>query len=151
VIALPGAKELLSALPPSQAAVVTSAIRELAEVRLRAACLLPYVRNMVTADDIHHGKPDPEPYLKGGAKLNLLPSDCVVLEDAPSGVRSGKAAGARVLAVRTTTGDEELLAAGADWIVNDCASLRIDPGSSASRIVLQIADDSRTRRLPKMS
>jgi mannitol-1-/sugar-/sorbitol-6-phosphatase len=151
VIALPGTKELMSALPPSQVAVVTSAIRALAEVRLRAAGLLPYVQNMVTVDDIRRGKPDPEPYLKGAAKLNLPPSECVVIEDAPSGVRSGKAAGARVLAVRTTTGDEELLAAGADWIANDCSSLRIDPNSSATEIVLQIADDSRSRRLPKMS
>jgi mannitol-1-/sugar-/sorbitol-6-phosphatase len=151
VIALPGTKELLSALPPSQLAVVTSAIRALAEVRLRAAGLLPYVQNMVTADDIHRGKPAPEPYQKGAAKLNLPPSECVVIEDAPSGVRSGKAAGARVLAVRTTTGDEELLAAGADWIANDCASLRIDPRSSGTKIVLQIADDSRSRRMPKMS
>ncbi|HEY1471194.1 MAG TPA: HAD-IA family hydrolase [Candidatus Acidoferrum sp.] len=151
VIALPGTKVLLSALPPSQVAVVTSAIRALAEVRLRAAGLLPYVQNMVTADDIHRGKPDPEPYLKGAAKLNLPASDCVVIEDAPSGVRSGKAAGARVLALRTTTGDEELLAAGADWIANDCASLRIDPKSSATRILLQITDDSGSRRLPKMS
>lgn len=151
VIALPGTKELLGALPPSQLAVVTSAIRALAEVRLRAAGLLPDVQNMVTADDIDRGKPDPEPYQKGAAKLNLPPSECVVIEDAPSGVRSGKAAGARVLAVRTTTGDEELLAAGADWIANDCASLRIDPKSSGSKIVLQIADDSRSRRMPKMS
>ena len=151
VIALPGAKELLSALPASQVAVVTSAIRALAEVRLRAAGLLPYVRNMVTVDDIRRGKPDAEPYQKGAAKLNLPPSECVVIEDAPSGVRSGKAAGARVLAVRTTTGDEELLAAGADWIANDCASLCIDPKSSTSRILLKIADDSRSRRLPKMS
>jgi mannitol-1-/sugar-/sorbitol-6-phosphatase len=151
VIALPGTKELLSALPPSQVAVVTSAIRELAEVRLRAAGLLPYVQNMVTADDIRHGKPDPEPYQKGAAKLHLAPSECVVIEDAPSGVRSGRAAGARVLAVRTTTGDGELLAAGADWIANDCASLRIDPKSSGTKIVLQIADDSRSPRLPKMS
>jgi mannitol-1-/sugar-/sorbitol-6-phosphatase len=151
VIALPGAKELLRALPPSQVAVVTSAIRALAEVRLRAAGLLPYVQNMVTVDDIRHGKPDPEPYQKGAARLNLPPSQCLVIEDAPSGVRSAKAAGARVLAVRTTTGDEELLAAGADWIANDCASLHIGPKSSATKIVLQIADDSGSRRLPKMS
>jgi sugar-phosphatase len=151
VIALPGTKELLSALPPSQLAVVTSAIRALAEVRLRAAGLLPYVQNLVTVDDIQRGKPDPEPYLKGAAKLNLRPSECVVIEDAPSGVRSGKAAGARVLALRTTTGDEELLEAGADWIANDCASLRTEAKSSANGIVLNIADDSRSRRLPKMS
>jgi len=151
VIALPGARELLSALPATQVAVVTSAVRALAELRLRAAGLLPYVRNLVTVDEIQRGKPDPEPYQKGAAKLNLPPEDCLVIEDAPSGVRAGKAAGARVLGVRTTTIDEELLAAGADWVANDCASLRVDPVRSASILRLQIADDSRNRRQPKMS
>lgn len=151
VIALPGTRELLSALPATQVAVVTSAIRALAEVRLRAAGLLPYIRHMVTVDDIHRGKPDPEPYQKGAAKLNLPPEDCVVIEDAPSGVRAGKAAGARVIGVRTTTIDQELLAAGADWIANDCASLRVDPVSTATRLLLEIADDPGSQRQPKMS
>ena len=151
VIALPGARALLSALPATQVAVVTSAIRALAEVRLRAAGLLPYVRHMVTVDDIHRGKPDPEPYQKGAATLNLAPEGCVVIEDAPSGVRAGKAAGARVIGVRTTTSDEELLTAGADWIANDCASLRVDPVSTATRLLLQIADDPGSQRQPKMS
>jgi sugar-phosphatase len=151
VIALPGAKELLSALPANQAAVVTSATRALAEVRLRVAGLLPFVHQMVTADDIQCGKPDPEPYQKGASRLNLLQSDCVVIEDAPSGVLSGKAAGARVLGVRTTTPDGELLAAGADWIANDCSSLRLGFEGSPARVVLQIADDPRRMRLPKMS
>ena len=56
-----------------------------------------------------------------------------MIEDAPSGVRSGKAAGARVIALRTTTADDELLAAGADWIVNDCASIRLVPHCSQAR------------------
>ncbi len=151
VIALPGAKELLSALPATQVAVVTSAIRPLAEVRLRAAGLLPYIQNMVTVNDILHGKPDPEPYQKGATKMNLPPQECLVIEDAPSGVRSGKAAGARVLGLRTTTEDEELLAAGADWIANDCASLLIYPNNSSQKVVLQITENPRSRRVPKMS
>jgi len=150
VIALPGAKELLLAVPPSQVAVVTSATRALAEVRLRAAGLLPYVRHMVTADDIQRGKPDPEPYQKGAAKLDLPPADCVVIEDAPSGVRSGKAAGSHVLGVRTTTPDAELLASGADWLANDCSSLQLLPGSSPSKLLLELTDAPTSRRIPKM-
>jgi mannitol-1-/sugar-/sorbitol-6-phosphatase len=150
VVALPGAKELLSILPASQVAVVTSAIRPLAEVRLRAAGLFAFVQNMVTSGDIQRGKPYPEPYEKGAAKLNLPPGDCIVIEDAPSGVRSGKAAGARVIAVRTTTADEEMRKAGADWIANDCGSLRVLPGSSATEIVLRIEEDG-SKRQPKMS
>jgi len=151
VVALPGAAQLLSQVPPDRFAVVTSAVRELAEVRLRAAGILHLVRHMVTASDIQRGKPDPEPYLKGAAALALPPSDCVVVEDAPSGVRSGKSAGCRVLAIRTTTRDPELLAGGADWIVNDCASIRLADSPSLRDLALELADDSRNPRIPQMS
>jgi sugar-phosphatase len=149
VIALPGAKELLSAIPASQFAVVTSATRALAEVRLRAAGLYPYIQHLVTASDITRSKPDPEPYLKGAAALHLHPQFCVVLEDAPSGTRSGKAAGARVLAVRTTTSEDALLAAGADWIVNDCASLQFDANAKPGQLSLRLPEHE-IPRLPKM-
>lgn len=149
VVALPGAKELLATVPSAQFAVVTSATRALAEVRLRAAGLWQHISHLVTATDIRHGKPDPEPYAKGAAAVNFSPQYCVVIEDAPSGVRSGKAAGARVLALRTTTGDATLLAAGADWIVNDCASLRVSADSYPGRIALEVFSEQ-PPRLPKM-
>ncbi len=151
VIALPGARELLAAIPASQFAVVTSATRRLAEVRLRAAGLLDFVSHLVTASDIQRSKPDPEPYLSGAAALALPPASCVVIEDAPSGVRSGKAAGCRVLAIRTTTHDSELLAAGADWIVNDCASIRPAAPPSPRELALDLADDSCNPRIPQMN
>ena len=75
---------------------------------------------MITAHDITRGKPDPEPYLKGAALLGFAPQDCVVIEDAAAGVRSGKAAGARVIALQTTETNDDLIALGADWIVKDC-------------------------------
>jgi mannitol-1-/sugar-/sorbitol-6-phosphatase len=149
VIALPGAKNLLATIPPAQLAVVTSATRALAEVRLRAAGLWQNVVHLVTATDIQRGKPDPEPYLKGAAAIRLAPQDCVVIEDAPSGARSGKSAGARVLAVRTTTADDLLLAAGADWIVNDCSSLRITKPANAGQFALEFSS-SEPPSLPKM-
>lgn len=151
VVALPGAAQLLGQLPADSFAVVTSAVRELAEVRLRAAGLLHFVRHMVTASDIQHGKPDPEPYLKGAAALGIPPARCIVVEDAPSGVRSGKAAGCRVLAVRTTSHDPELLAEGADWIVNDCASIHLGAPASRCELALELADDSGNRRIPQTS
>ena len=149
VVALPGAKELLAAISPAQFAVVTSATRALTEVRLRAAGLWKHVRHLVTASDIRHGKPDPEPYLKGAAALNLPPQRCIVIEDAPSGTRSGKSAGARVLAVRTTTADAPLLAAGADWIVNDCSSIRVCSAVHNGDLALQLATGE-PQREPKM-
>jgi sugar-phosphatase len=151
VVALPGARELLAAVPSPQRVVVTSAARSLAEVRLRAAGVWDLVHHLVTSSDIQNGKPHPEPYLKGAAALQLPPADCVVIEDAVSGTRAGKSAGARVLAIRTTSTDEELLAAGADWIANDCASLRCAltiPGSD--QLTLEFPADE-IPRLPKMS
>lgn len=55
----------------------------------------------VTAHDVKHGKPSPEPYLKGAEKGGLRPEDCIVIENAPLGVRAGKASGAFTIAVTT--------------------------------------------------
>ena len=125
VVALPGAAELFRALPTNRYAIVTSATRALAEVRLRAA-KLPIPERLVTARDVPRGKPNPDPYLMGARLLGLSPVECVVIEDSPSGVHAGKAAGARVVAVRTTSTDAELEEAGADWIVNNCADLSVE-------------------------
>jgi mannitol-1-/sugar-/sorbitol-6-phosphatase len=149
VVALPGAEALLVAVGPGQLTVVTSATRSLAEVRLRRAGLWPHVHHLVSASDIQCGKPDPEPYRKGAAAIEMPPSDCVVIEDAPSGTRSGKTAGARVLAVRTTTPDAPLLAAGADWIVNDFSSVRVSNSTTQHDLRLELPV-SETPRQPKM-
>ena len=91
-------------------------------MRLRAAGL-PIPANMITSTDVKIGKPDPEPYLKAAAKLGFAASDCIVIEDAPAGVRAGKAAGARVIALLTTMIRRDLEDAGADWIVQNCADV----------------------------
>jgi sugar-phosphatase len=125
VVALPGALALLQTIPQHRWAVVTSATRALAEVRLRASGL-PIPKHLVTASELLRGKPFPDPYLKGAEVLGMAPADCLVAEDAASGIRSGKAAGARVLGLRTTSTDEELLAAGADWIADDLSALSLE-------------------------
>jgi sugar-phosphatase len=124
VVLLPGAGQLLNSLPRERWTIATSCTRALAEVRLRAAGL-PIPRTMITASDVKIGKPDPEPYLKAAAKLGFEASDCIVVEDAPAGVRAGKAAGARVIAVLTTMNRRSLEEAGADWIVQNCADITV--------------------------
>jgi mannitol-1-/sugar-/sorbitol-6-phosphatase len=139
VVPLPGARELLGSLPLDRWAIVTSCSRPLAEVRLKAAGL-PIPRSMLTSDDVTKGKPDPEPYRKGAALLGVLAPKCLVFEDAPAGVLAGKAAGALVVAFRTTATDPELETAGADWIVRGCSSLAViasDNGSGSVRLSLQ--------------
>jgi sugar-phosphatase len=122
VVPLPGVRELLNSLPPDRWAIVTSCARPLAEVRLKTAGL-PIPAKLQTSDDIRRGKPDPEPYLKGAALLSLPPNRCVVFEDAPAGIRSGKAAGALVIALPTTSPEAELADAGADWVISGYADL----------------------------
>jgi sugar-phosphatase len=124
VVPLPGALELLSALPRGRWTIVTSCSRRLAEVRLKTSGL-PRPEVFVTSSDITNGKPAPDPYLKGAEVLGFAPRDCVVVEDAPAGVRSGKAAGARVVALRTTMTEKELRDAGANWLVRDCAAIAL--------------------------
>jgi len=124
VVACNGAKELLAALPGTGWTVVTSCSKDLAEARLLAVGM-PIAPLMVTFSDVEHGKPHPEPYLKGAARLKFPPSDCVVLEDSPAGVQSGKAAGCRVIGLRTWCSERELKAAGADWTIDSCASVSV--------------------------
>jgi mannitol-1-/sugar-/sorbitol-6-phosphatase len=123
LVALPGAAELLDTGPA--VAVVTSGGRRLALARLRAAGLrVPAV--LISADSVRRGKPDPEPYLRAADELGVAPGSCVVFEDAPAGVRAGKAAGMRVVALTTTVDASEL--AGADLLVRDLAEyLRSQP------------------------
>jgi mannitol-1-/sugar-/sorbitol-6-phosphatase len=144
VKALPGADELLQALPPDGWAIVTSCTRPLAVVRIRAAGL-PQPKYLVTSSDIMRGKPDPEPYLKGAAKLGLAATDCIVIEDAGAGVRSGIAAGARVIGLRTSHSEAELRVAGADWIVDSLASVSLDRTFGLDPLVLLLKDDAACR------
>ena len=139
VVSLPGVSDLLKSLPLDRWALVTSCARPLAEVRLQTAGL-PIPDKMVTSDDVRVGKPDPEPYLKGAALLGVPASKCTVFEDAPAGIRSGKSAGALVIALRSTASDRELEQAGADWIITAYSELAVtssDHNSNGIRLYLR--------------
>ena len=117
---LPGAAELLAAAPPESLAVVTSCEAALAAARLRSAGLAePAI--LVTADAVRRGKPAPDAYLVAAQALGAEPAGCVVIEDAPAGVRAGRAAGMTVWAVTTTHPEDELREA--DRIAADLAAL----------------------------
>ena len=135
VIPLPGTRELLNSLAPDHWAIVTSCTRALAETRLRAAGL-PVPRRLITCDDITRGKPDPEPYIKGAALLAVQAQECVVFEDAPAGIRAGKAAGATVVAFPTTSPENELDAAGADFVISGFPALTLLSSNGSIRMRL---------------
>jgi sugar-phosphatase len=104
IVALPGAADLLRSLPAQTVALVTSADRLLAEIRMNAAGLaMP--ATAVTADLVTRGKPHPEGYLMAAGLLGVEPKDAVVFEDAPAGIAAGVAAGIRTVAVGPNTGE----------------------------------------------
>lgn len=144
VVACAGARELLAALPPERWALVTSSTGPLAKVRLRAGGL-PWPRHVVTGSDIVRGKPDPEPFLKGAAILGIAAAACLVIEDTPAGIRAGKAAGCRVLALRTTMAEEVLREAGPDWIVDSCANLALAETAPGGALRIRIRDATPAR------
>jgi len=96
----PGARELLTALGEAgiPCALVTSSYRRFAEPVVAALppCTFGAV---ITGDQVERGKPDPEPYLVAAGALGVDPTECVVIEDSEPGVRSGEAAGCRVVVV----------------------------------------------------
>jgi len=119
---LPGVKALLERLPPERWAVVSSATRRLLIGRLAAAGL-PVPERVISGDMVLRGKPDPEPYRRGAELLGFAPGECVVVEDAPSGVGAGVAAGCRVLGVLGTHPAEQLRAA--TWIARSLEEIEV--------------------------
>ena len=112
LVLVPGAAELLARLAPGSWAIVTSGHYELASKRLEALGL-PVPPVMVCAENVEHGKPDPEGYARAAELLGVEPGACVVVEDAPAGVAAGKALGAPVIALATTHAPSQLAAADA--------------------------------------
>ncbi|MCE0557626.1 MULTISPECIES: HAD-IA family hydrolase [unclassified Motilimonas] len=93
-----GAKALLLALPRQNWAIVTSSSKQLALKKLQV-CGLPIPELLVTAEQCHKGKPDPEPYLIAIDKLNTRAAQCIVFEDAAAGITSAVQAGCQVIRV----------------------------------------------------
>ena len=124
IVAIPGAVALLNTIPRGRWCVVTSGTRYLATTRMRRFGI-PVPEILVTADDVNHGKPDPEPYRRGAELLKANPTDCVVFEDAPAGIRSAHAAGMKVISLPTTYPASEIHEA--DVIIAGLGSLKVSP------------------------
>lgn len=112
VVAMPGAMELVRALPADRWAVVTSGTRALALSRLELAAI-PLPNILIAADDVVCGKPHPEPYLKAAERMAIQPQQCLVFEDAPAGIRSAQAGGMKVIGMASTFDPKSLQEADA--------------------------------------
>jgi len=121
LVEVPGVKRFLTSLPAGAWAVVTSCAPDLARLRLSTVGI-PIPDVVVTSDDVSNGKPAPDGYRLGAQRLGVDPRSCVVFEDAPPGVAAGLAAGARVVALRTTHPTTEF--AGATAVIADFTAAR---------------------------
>ena len=137
IVVLPGAAEALAELPAAQIAIATSCTTPLAAARIGASGLQPPAV-LVTASDVVHGKPAPDPFLLAAHRLGVDPADCLVVEDAPKGLQAAKAAGCATLALVTTTPREEL---DADLVVPDLSAVRWDYRDGLIYLSLQPIED----------
>lgn len=132
-VEIPGARALLDALISRGApwAIVTSGTVPLVTGWL-GVLGLPEPEHLITAESVAEGKPHPGCYLLGRERLGLHAVEgeddapvVLVLEDSPAGIRSGKAAGCKVLGLVTSHTAEQVVAAGSDWVVQDLASVKL--------------------------
>jgi sugar-phosphatase len=133
VAVMPGAAELLKAIPEGRWCVVTSGTRYLATARLKLANL-PTPKVLVAADDVSKGKPDPQPYLMGAELLGMNPAECLVIEDAPAGIRAAHAGGMKAIGITSTypaSGLQE-----ADAVVQKLAQIKV--GSMGQNLTVSV-------------
>ncbi|KAF1951502.1 HAD-like protein [Byssothecium circinans] len=141
---IPGSRQLLNKLEEHAVpwCIVTSGTRPLITGWLDIM-ELAHPKFLVTAEDVENGKPDPACYEMGKVKLGLPHREpsFVVFEDAPAGVRAGKAAGCIVVALNTTHTLDQLREAGADLIVRDARSVALKAwDKSKGEVQIEITD-----------
>ncbi len=128
VLPIEGAYEILlylQSMSGTQIWIVTGSAQQTLFDQLSTAFPGIFTRDrMITALDVKHGKPSPEPYLTAWQRTRLPKSECCVVENAPLGVRSAKAAGLYTYVVNTGSMPEDIFVReGADCIVSDMAQL----------------------------
>lgn len=118
----PGVIDLITRLSNDyRVALTSSSSRAEVELIIQEFKIKKYFEVLITGDDVIKGKPDPEPYLKTARQMNLLPQECVVIEDSRSGVMSAKTAGCKCIGVTTTHSSKDL--AQADVTAKDFESI----------------------------
>ncbi|KAF5392583.1 hypothetical protein D9757_002139 [Collybiopsis confluens] len=148
-IPLPGAIDLLSKVPYRSSSLTTpirsfhnpaqlaqsgldhryfGTATRLYATRALERCHIPLpLLNIVTSDDVSQGKPHPEPYSTGASYCRVHPKHCLVVEDAVSGLKSGRAAGATTLAVCTSNSRPVLESSDPppDFIISDLTRVQV--------------------------
>lgn len=105
--------------------VATSSHYERMLQMLERVGVATYFHHFVTAHDVSKGKPDPEPYLKMAEKLGIAPANCLVFEDANSGIQSATAAGMQTVGIGNELTKGALLLNGALEVIKDFNAIEL--------------------------
>jgi beta-phosphoglucomutase family hydrolase len=126
MVALPGVESWLKTLREAgiPCVIASSTHRENITTTLEVLGLVDYFADLVTAEDVKRGKPDPEVFLTAARRIDVEPADGIVFEDALVGIAAAHAAGMRVVAVATTEPKDKL--AHADWVVDQLDQLSLE-------------------------
>jgi beta-phosphoglucomutase len=123
---LPGAIDLIKNLKVMgfKLAVGSSGPKENVELLLTTLKIKPYFDVIITAEDVKIGKPAPDVFLIIAKRLNINPEYCLVIEDAPVGIKAAKEANMCSIALTTTHTKDELF--DADFIANDLSEVKVE-------------------------
>ncbi len=111
--------------PEYKLAIVSGSTPRQINIVLRKIGMKKYFDVILSCDDFKNSKPHPEPYLTGAKRLKVKPSECIVLEDAPPGIKSGKAAGMYVIGIKIGN-KGKLNISQADLIVNTLKEVTLE-------------------------
>jgi len=142
IVLLPGVRSIMDELGPWRFlpnpcwTICTSATRTYASSALDMADI-PVPDVFVTSEDVVQGKPFPDPYLLGAKQAGVKPENCIVFEDAPSGIRSGRAAGCKIIALLTTHTREQVEAAQPDFVVKDLSCIAIQRTTTGVEVTIK--------------
>ncbi|KAH8982746.1 phosphatase [Lactarius hatsudake] len=133
---LPGVRTLIDNLGASKHwTICTSATRGYGSAALEVVGIAP-PETIVFAEDVAEGKPQPDPYLLGAKRCGVRPERCLVIEDAPAGVQSGRAAGCKTLAVTTSHSRERMVASRPDYLVENLSSVTMIPNETGITVTI---------------
>lgn len=133
MIFIPGALEFLEELKSKgiKMALVTSSNDKKLGFIFKATPIRPFFDSVVSADRVTRGKPDPMPYLLAAEDLNIAPENCFVFEDSINGIKSGNAAGMKVIAL-STTNPKEMIENDAIMVISDFRNFHVKDLSDLS-------------------
>lgn len=135
---VPGAAKLLQSIPQDAWGIATSGTHAVASTRL-AFAELPFPEVLISAEDVVKSKPDPEPYLFAAMMLGVKPAKCIVIEDAPAGIQSGRDAGMHVIGVLSSAYTTDELHQ-AHVVVRKLSDIEVvqPQGSSMARLIVRV-------------